>query len=186
MKRKGILYPVAVVAAAVALGLLLTREPAPPPREDAATERADYFFEGFTTTTYREDGQLRGVLHGDRAYHYPDRGELEVETPMMEVISDRGDLWLSSAPFGLAREAEGTLLLTEEVVIQRPATAARPRLTVETRDLLMDTREGVATSDAPSRAYDPGGIVSSRGLTIHFHDDRIELHDNARGRYEAP
>ncbi len=181
-------FPLVATAIAIAiLGLWFSREPGPPPYQDEpAAERTDYLLERFATTTYREDGTLEGTLYGSQAHHYPERGDLEVDTPLMEWTSETGDLWLSWSPAGVARENDGTLLLLEDVVIQRPATATRPQLVIETRDLLVHTRSGTATSDAPSKAYEPRGWATSVGLTVHFEDDRLELHKNARGRYEAP
>ncbi|MBK5944437.1 MULTISPECIES: LPS export ABC transporter periplasmic protein LptC [Halorhodospira] len=185
--RRGSLYPLAALALTVLLGLLLTRDPAPPAPETAAPpeERPDFFLEGFTMVDFDEQGQRRAALSGRTGEHFPGRGELEIIDPDLRMRSRDGVLWEARAPFGIAEREGGEVRLFEEVDIRRPAQQARPPLDINTHNLLVDLRAGEARTVEAVTAREPAGTLHGTGMTLDYRADRLRLHADVRGSYGA-
>lgn len=175
-----------VVAAAVAVVLVVSlerdEEPSPVDEPERA-EHADYYFEAFTTYTYREDGRPHARLRGVDAYHFPERGELEITEPRLRVRTEGGAVWRARAPFGVARQSDETVFLQEEVHARRAAHGDRPRVLIDTRNLLIRLAEDRADTEEHAVAREPAGRIAGVGMTLFFEEDYLELHDEARGHY---
>lgn len=180
-----ILFPLAVVAVTVLLGLLLTYEDEPEEPEVVAPEEPpDFFLTGFRMDLFDEAGEHRARLRGERAERFPGRGELEITGPDIELQAQDGTAWHAEAPYGLGRQAEQTLRLYEPVTIRRPPQGERPALAVRTRNVLIDFPAGEARTRARVTAEDPFGTVQGVGMTLDYRAERLRLHAEAEGIYE--
>ncbi len=183
--RRGPLFPLVAAGLIVLVGLLLTRDPAPPEPETAEPpeERPDFFLEGFTMVDFDEQGQRRAALHGRSGQHFPGRGELEIVEPDLRMRSRDGVLWEARAPFGIAEAQGEEVRLFDEVDIHRPAQASRPPLDIATRNLLIDLRAGEARTSEAVTAREPAGTLRGTGMTLDYRADRLRLHADVRGAY---
>lgn len=175
---------------AVAIGLVTLMVATLDPEDERGIdtdpeERPDYFLEHFTTYTFRENGEPHAQLRGDDAYHYPARGTLEITQPRLQVETQAGAEWHARAPFGIARTAEETVDLLEDVEAVRLPWQGRPLLEVDTRNLHVRLAEDRADTRERATAREPAGQASGLGMTVFFEEDRLHWHEEARGRYQG-
>ncbi len=186
--RRGLLFPLAVVAVSAVLALLLGREPsrdtAPDPLRDGS-EGPAFFLEEFEMIHYDARGRREALLRGEAGEHYREREALEIEQPRLTVRSEQEGTWHAAAPRGVAERAESTVHLPGEVELRRPAQRQRPPLSVVTRELTVDTAAHEARTAAEVVAREPAGRLRGTGMTLDYRRDRLELHHQARGTYEV-
>ncbi|MBK1734086.1 LPS export ABC transporter periplasmic protein LptC [Halorhodospira abdelmalekii] len=186
MATRGVLFPLAVVAVSALVGVLLSYDaPDEEPLERPEEERPDFFVEGFAMHHYDESGVQRSLLRGVSGEHYPQRREMEIVEPNWYGLSQGGAVWQATAPLGTASHEQRTVWLHDAVTLLRPAQPDRPMLTVETRDLFIDTEQGIAQTEATIVAYDPFSKVRGRGMTLEYLHDRLRLHEEVRGHHAA-
>ena len=181
-----VLFPAAVVVLTIFIGILLTtHEPEEePPTESTKPERADYFLANFEIHYHDKKGELRSILRGDHAEHFPVSQVIKVATPRWQAQSKDGANWLAKAPRGSFKRASQTIHLHGDVNIRRRADAARPQLEINTRELLIDAEAGQALTDEQVVATTPQGSAQGIGMTLDYYADRLQLHNQAKGRYE--
>lgn len=186
MPQGRLLFSLIAAAAIALLGLLLTGgdEEAADPATTPQAERPDFFLEDFEMVAYDSGGQRHGTLQGRLGEHFPQRGELEIHAPEMTLRSREGINWRARAPLGIAHREQEWIELRDEVTIRRPATAERPPLEIETRQLRFDTAAGKARTEAPVTAREPLGTLRGTGMTLDYLGDRLRLHADVRGTYE--
>ncbi len=124
MDRLAVYLPVYLMAlVAFATFLLVRNTPVfgPPSAQPAATHDPDYFVRGFTLRSFDPQGRLKSELSGTLARHYPDTDTLEIESPRVRAVNERGEVVLASARRALSNADGSEVQLFDDAVITRQA-----------------------------------------------------------------
>ncbi|HET9679420.1 MAG TPA: LPS export ABC transporter periplasmic protein LptC [Gammaproteobacteria bacterium] len=171
-----------LVALAVATWWLLRDEQDSQPVASAQTETTpDYYFNDATITRLGDNGKTRLTLHATRIEHYPQPEYLSLENIRLLHVADDGTRWRVTAQHGTMPEEGKVITLRGEVHIER--LQVKPRLTVDTPLLTLNTKTDMAMTDKSVIIHQGVNQLSGTGLTLWLNDSRIEMHSDVRGSY---
>lgn len=174
-----------VIAAASALWWLDTlREREPEPVVDPeARHEPDYYFDEFRLRAHERTGPPRYVLEGERLVHFADDGTAEVTQPRLTYGVGEASPWRVTGRRGVLGPDGDVVDLYQDVVMQREP-GDRPPVTLRTSHATVYTAAGRAETERPVTVVSPGWRVRAIGMTARFNAGLIELHQEARGRYD--
>lgn len=181
--RLGIL--VLVIAAASAFWWLDTlRQPPERPAPAEARHEPDYYMNDFRLRAYDGEGTPRYVLDGERLAHFADDGSAEVTQPRLRYATAEPEApWHVRGRRGILRPGGDVVDLEQDVVLHREPPE-RPPVTLRTTRMTVFTEAGRAETERPVTIVSPGQRVTAVGMTAYFGPGQIELHQDARGRYD--
>ncbi|BAU58544.1 uncharacterized protein YrbK clustered with lipopolysaccharide transporters [Halorhodospira halochloris] len=182
-----ILFPIAVVVLTILVGIFLTHD-APEeelPAEPEEVERADYFLAEFAIHHHDEQGKMRSILRGKQGEHFPVSQTIQIDQPHWQAESTDGSIWFANSPFGSFKRDTQVIILHEDVDIRRQADEQRPPLDIVTRELFINIDNHQAMTEERVVATDPWGSAEGIGMTLDYYRDRLQLHNQAKGRYET-
>jgi lipopolysaccharide export system protein LptC len=143
----------------------------------------DSFVSGMHLDVMDAGGQLRYRVTAERMVHYPDREQLELQHPLIDLQQRNGNNWHIIAETGQAADAGDLIRLQGEVDIRR--SGASGPLQIHTRDLLVKPEQAYATTDSATTITAPGHRVDSVGLEADLNNSTLELHNRVRGTLNA-
>lgn len=121
-----LLYLPLVVMAMLALVTywMVRTVPAQEAARPAVAERhsPDYFMETFTVKSYDAAGRLKSELQGQRARHFSDVQQLEIDNVKIRSIDTKGRVTTATADRGLTNEDGSELQLIGNARVVREAT----------------------------------------------------------------
>lgn len=120
-----LLYLPLVVVAVLALVTYWMVRSAPQPEAQrpvsAQRHAPDYFMEGFTVKSYDKAGRLKSELQGQRARHFAEAEQLEIDQVRIRSIDAKGRVTTATADRGLTNEDGSELQLIGNARVVREA-----------------------------------------------------------------
>ncbi len=184
MKRRSLAF---LLLLAVALSLAwwvneLSRPESPPPL--AVQDTPDSYADGLRVKRYDEQGQLIQSLQSPRMIHFDPAGVTEFTRPEVRQYSAETPPWILQAEKGVARHREENLLLSGEVIIDRPGRDVFPPYHIRTRDLRVEMPGVHVTTDQPVTVTSREQRIVGRGLDAWLKEPaRLRLLHQVRGHY---
>lgn len=144
---------------------------------------SDYDLAGFDITTMDSAGQPRYQLQGHSMRHYADDDTAIVLQPRLTVYRHQGAPWLMSA--GQAQVAKGaeTVLLQEDVKLQRVTDVPQDKIEVQTPALRVMPDRQYADTDQPVTIISDMGVTRAVGMKADLKAEHLELLAQVRGEY---
>lgn len=167
--------------AAVTWWLLSGENDIQPHDAEQTAKTPDYYFNDATITRLGKDGEPRLMLHAERIEHYPQPEHLTFKTITLHHTADDGTRWQVTAQHGAMPEGGKIITLRGDVHIER--LQVKPRLTVDTDELTLNTKTNKAMTDKSVIIRQGVNQISGTGLTLWLNDSRIEIHSDVRGSY---
>ena len=169
---------------ALLLGWQLVFRPAPEPADDAGpTPSLAAYARSVVMTATGADGEMAWRVRSPAARYYDDADFWQLDAPRWRVASATGAPWRGRAEHGRSWAGESRARLQGNVVMQRRRPAGLTRLETERIELHIPQR--YAETDRPVTLRGPGYRIRAVGARAWLDEERVELLDNARGRYDA-
>lgn len=174
----------AVAIAALVAYLMLWQEGAPVEiaewiQNEPGKEQPDAHIDTLTTRQYGETGALQYQLFSPTAIHYPESDTTHLETPEFDYVDEKSR-WRSTALEGVMFNANNSVSLTKQVVLQQLDKAAR----LTTDSILIAIDQKIAVSNAPVTIESNGGTMKGIGLVADFNKQTLKLVSHVEGVYE--
>ena len=90
----------------------------------SVSQGPDYFLEGFSVKTFDATGQIKSEISGDKARHFPQTQQLEIETIRIRSLDSSGRLTIATANRGLTNEDGSEVQLIGKAVVVHAAETA--------------------------------------------------------------
>lgn len=180
-----LILTIVVVVASLSSWLLRSVEERFVKGPEVVSRSPDYFMENFTATALNTGGEADYTLQASYLAHYPHNDSVLMRKPFMAVFRDDLTPWSMRADEGLVTEHGRFVELGGAVTLQRGKTARHPLLTLNTRDLRIDTRLKTAETEAEVEITQPGTRIRARGMRIDIASGSLELLANAEARYDV-
>lgn len=181
------LFTLAALVVAAGLTMWLQEQIAPPDelaKLGSEGHRVDYFLEGFTMTAMGEDGKPRHRLQSVKMLHYADDESTVLAEPRMTFYREKGSPWQISAQRGWVSADGELVLLREDVVIERPASAENELIRLTTSELRIHPEIEFAETDKPVLLVTDTSRTEAVGMRAYVQQGQLQLLDRVRGRYE--
>lgn len=176
-----------ILAVTVLSGWLLKLvEVSHPPRPVPARHIPDYYFERFTSTVMDTNNRPRYRISATRLDHYPDDDNKVLTHLNLIFYPLSATTWDISAERGVITAHDRLIRLTGQVRLVRAATATRPRITLDTTELLIYPKEKQARTDTVVMIRTGRDTIRARGLRADLNTGQLELPADVQGHYEPP
>ena len=166
----------------LASGWLLTRltpDEAPLP---TGADGPDFYLGRFSMLSMDGQGQPRHRIEGEALQHLPARAESRLQQPRFLWRLDEGSQWRASAERGVLTDDLARLRLQGVVNIE--GQGRNGPLTLKTRDLDVRPGQGSAETGQAITLTTPRARVTAVGLRLTLEQQRLQLLQDVRGRYE--
>ncbi|MEX0385486.1 LPS export ABC transporter periplasmic protein LptC [Spiribacter onubensis] len=129
------------------------------------------------------DGRVAWQIRSPAARFYDNEDFWQLDAPEWHVTTETGPPWLGEAVRGRSWADETRARLTGDVVMRRLGPDGETRL--ETQRLDLQIPERYAETDQAVTLVGPGYRVEGIGARAWLDEERIQLLENTRGRYDA-
>ena len=154
-----------------------------------------YFPSAFLTQTSTKQFTDKGTLDYQldaseiRFYepeHSPTKAELvEYDSPELQLFDENNQpIWILKAIKGKSDSEGKEIELIGDVIIQH-INKDLDKTELSTESIRLDTVEKFAETDKPVIIRDKAGITQAIGLKANFNQQRIELLNQVKGKYEV-
>lgn len=183
LRRFGLIGGLLIILGGLLLWQFLDR---PTPIAEAPVDN------GLTMTAYARDVTLMATdAEGSEAWRvsapaarYFDRSDLwQFEAPRWAIQTARGEPWQGTANAARSWDGERKARLEGDVILQRDDVNGPTRLTTEWIDMRLPAR--YAETSEPVKLTAPSYTIDAIGVRAWLAEERMELINNARGRYET-
>jgi len=174
-----------LVLVALALGLILFRDmhqdDQPPAAEAPMGPEITSHARGITMTSTNESGEVAWRMSAAEAWYYDEPDLWVLDQPRWQLYDEPDPPWVGRARRGRAWDDTNRADLIDDVVMWRRTAEGLTRL--ETPFMHLRLPEHYAETDEPVTLIGPDYQVDSIGANAWLREDRIELLEDARGRY---
>lgn len=146
----------------------------------------DFFLTEFDLTSMDITGAPRYRLQAQTMTHYVDDDTADMTLPRMTLFRADAAPWQASAGQGWVASQGEMVRLREDVVIERPASAAAQRLEIRTDEMRVWPAKEYAETERPVALRSDLGVTRAVGMHADFKHDVVELRAEVRGEYAAP
>ena len=112
-----------------------------------AQNETDYYLEGFNITNVNNDKGQVYELSGRTLSHYFEKGNSKIEYPIVRVFSNKNDFWTGQANTGNLSTDFSVLELSGDVDLAHHRENARPKVSIQTQKLTIDTNTREMTAN---------------------------------------
>ncbi|MEK7321454.1 MAG: LPS export ABC transporter periplasmic protein LptC [Pseudomonadota bacterium] len=160
--------------------------PAETPAVVEARHIPDFFLTEFDLTSMDIAGAPRYRLQAQAMTHYADDDTADIALPRMTVFRGNASPWQARAGQGWVAGEGEMVKLMEDVVIERPASAAAQGLEIRSDEMRVWPAREYAETERPVFLRSALGVTRAVGLHADFKHDVVELRAEVRGEYAAP
>ncbi|MDD2722084.1 MAG: LPS export ABC transporter periplasmic protein LptC [Gallionella sp.] len=157
-------------------------------RRDAAA--ADYqrhdpdvIVENFHATTMDQDGVPRYFMAAHQLRHYPDHDSTEVDLPVLTMRKAAAPDVLMSAQRGEISSKGDTVLLRDDVRVERKAAINLAATSLHTQYLRVLPEQNQADTDKPVTIFSNSDTVHAVGLQMDNHMQTLKLLSQVRSEH---
>ncbi len=143
---------------------------------------ADTYITGVQIQQFDPAGQLTHAIQGERIRHLPSSDHTLIDEPVMTLYRQGKPPIRAEARLGDLESGHDTFWLRDQVVIYNQIDH---NYRLETPYLKITPSQKRIETDAEVTLYQPIGKTQAIGMTANFADDRLQLHNAVRGRYDS-
>ena len=140
----------------------------------------ELFMNRFELTRMTDNGRPAYRLKGEHLQRYNDAEETEIRRPEFYLLQ-AGRQWKISADSALLNNAENTIVLNDNVVMQQQA--ADPAMIMRTQKLLIHTKKQLAQTDEMVDIERGDSYLQARGMIYNNLSNELQLKSQVRGYY---
>lgn len=164
----------------LAWGFMEPERIALPPQPEHIGE-ADTYVTGVKIQQFDLGGRLTHSIQGLRIRHLPSTDHTLIDEPVVTLYREGKAPISAEALLGDLEPNHDTFWLRGEVVLYNKIDR---RYRFETPYLKITPAQQQVETDAKVALYQPLGNTHAIGMTANFADDKLQLHNAVRGRYE--
>ena len=177
---------VLVVAGLSTLSWWMPIEQAPVSKLVTAPEKRhvpDFYLSDFDLTTMNAAGHPRYYLQAKGLQHYADDDASQLQMPRLTVYRPAAPAWLLSSDQAQVAAGGQSVLLQDNVKVQRLATNKRDTLELTTSALRVVPAKQYAETDQAVTIVTDLGITRAIGMQADLQQRRLQLLAQVRGDY---
>ena len=183
---RGPIITVALIGLA-ALSWWLTQEhitDKPAVEEQSAGKQPDFYIKGLALTTTDKDGQPTRTLSAQELRHFLHDSSTELVKAALTIHTDQGTPWQITAESGWVSADGDLILLNGPTRLTREEGPNNRPLSLETRNLRIQPREGYAETDEKVTVISNQDRMEAVGLQAWLkRPTRIKFLSQVKGRY---
>jgi len=164
------------------LDRLVREEPQPPAKR---RHDPDYMVEGFTMVEYSRAGMPVSTLSAAKMLHFPDDDSTDLLAPRAVQTRPAESRLTLSADRGTLSQDGNEILLYDNVLMLREATAALPGSELRTSFLHVVSQRSLVRSDREVQITEQGRRLSAHGMEYDNQTGQLILHAQVRGAYDG-
>ena len=144
---------------------------------------ADFYLTDFDLTTMNAAGHPRYYLQAKGLQHYADDDASQLQMPRLTVYRPAAPAWLLSSDQAQVAAGGQSVLLQDNVKVQRLATNKRDTLELTTSALRVVPAKQYAETDQAVTIVTDLGITRAIGMQADLQQRRLQLLAQVRGDY---
>lgn len=150
-----------------------------------AQDSPDFFSNGYYKKQMDATGLPKNELKAVKMTHSKERGDTQLEKPVMTLYSPEQAPWVIVADNAVLASNGDDLQLLGDNLISREAFKRNAALTVKSRDLNVKLSSHFAKTDAWAEIVSPPNKTSGTGMEVTFVSPiRLKFFSKVKGRYE--
>ncbi len=149
--------------------------------EPEAIGEADAYVTGVRIQQFDLSGRLTHSIQGQRIRHLPSSDHTLIDEPIVTLYREGQAPITAEARLGDLEPNHEIFWLREGVVLYNQIDR---RYRFETSYLKITPALEQVETDAQVTLYQPIGKTQATGMTVNLANDRLQLHNAVRGRYE--
>lgn len=144
----------------------------------------DAYMTEVSYTQFDAQGRWRTRLNSPKIVHYSEQDSATLDSP--QLISRTPDqlTWIITADHGTSQQGLKTVVLTDNVKIQRIRDSTKQVTTLTTTSMTAYPEQKIAKTDQPVKIVEPGITMNAVGLTADLNTGDINLLSGVQGNYE--
>lgn len=146
----------------------------------------DAIAENFVVRRFDAGGQVKYRLSAPRLVHYPDDDSSEIDGPHLFAFQPGAPDLEASARTARVLAKGDSVLLRQDVTLQRAATGGRPPLIARMPELLIHPEAGTAQTGGPVDIEYGASTLQGVGMQFDNNASTLVLQSQVRGRYIPP
>ena len=143
----------------------------------------DFYLSDFDLTTMNAAGRPRYYLQAKGLQHYADDDTSQLQMPRLTVYRPAAPAWLLSSDQALVATGGQSVLLQDDVKVQRLAANKRDTLELTTSVLRVVPAKQYAETDRAVTVVTDLGITRAIGMQADLQQRRLQLLAQVRGDY---
>ncbi|HEY6773234.1 MAG TPA: LPS export ABC transporter periplasmic protein LptC [Oxalicibacterium sp.] len=179
-----------VITGALALGSLWLVEVMQRKTEDSLPRTVrtdpDFYVQHFNFVRMAQTGEPRYNLTGTELKHYPGDDSYLVQTPVMHSYGKDRPPMVSTSRYATVKNNNSEIRMYDNVHIDRPASATKPRFQLKTSYLLLLPDEDAMTTPKPVELQQGASVLTGVGMYANNATGEFKLDGNVKGQYQAP
>jgi lipopolysaccharide export system protein LptC len=144
----------------------------------------DYAVERFTLIDYSREGVAVSTLSAAKMVHFPDDDSTELLSPRAVQTKPGQPRLTLSADRGTLSQDGSEMLLYDNVLMLRDASAGEHRSELRSSFLHVISARSLVRSDREVQITEPGRSVIARGMEYDNQTGQLELHSQVRSIYD--
>ncbi len=178
---------IVVIAAILSIGLLVFVK-SEQPRLVAYTEKKPQeYMKQVLVSIFTEQGFLKSKLSANYWGYLPEIALSNLQKPKLMIYKPDGSAWSICANTGKVEQPTlgsiEQIILEDEVVLERPATATVFPIKLETRELRYQPKKQFAESHQLVTMTKPGLTITGIGLRAYLEQNSVELLQDVKTHY---
>jgi lipopolysaccharide export system protein LptC len=146
-------------------------------------KRMDAFLSALTVKEFSQDGSLLHHLEASMMQHIPEKNTYVFKNPHLIITEANQAPWEIRAHKARS-EADKSITLTQQVVIQQKAYQQKQAITVTTEAITYFPQSKLARTAEPVTIKQANNQIKAIGMDAYLADNKIALLGDVRGRYE--
>ena len=146
--------------------------------------RIDYYLSDFTLTQTDAKGDIQYQLMGQHLTHQQKDRSSDIYQPRIQArSSEDGELLTIHADKADQSGKDGTISLTGDVVMLKPANESGIAFTLKAQSLVYNPNTKLMTSDADILFQNNNGILTGKGFETHLDEQELRILSNVQAEF---
>lgn len=149
-----------------------------------ASEKPDFYFEGFFVRSFDENGKNEFLIEGDKLSHFPTKKQTEFNDNIFTYYGTEVNPWVIKSKNGFAKDNNSLITFNGDVTIDKDETESTEYVHIKTADLFVKPNIGIATTKSFINIDTNNSNINGNGMNVNMKKDQLEILNNVKGTHE--
>lgn len=145
---------------------------------------ADAIITDLTVKQFDTNGHLANYLKTPLMHHIPFNNTHLLTTPLIVIAQENQPAWEIRSQQATSLHGGEEITFVKHVVIHQGKDSHTQESTLKTEIITYFAKDKVARTQADVTYEQPGNVIQSTGMNAYLAEKRVQLLNQARGRYE--
>lgn len=150
-------------------------------KENNRTDTPDAFMTDVRYLSFDDQGQWDSEFYAPEIEHYHTRDIAILEKPHVTSRGDNDLTWTITANQGMSYDGGKTVVLKENVIIERFNDKTQARAQMSTSEITLYPKKKYLQTKEPVRIKQPGSLIEAVGFTADLTTGDIQLSSQSKG-----